>query len=352
MEQVSVERPCNHTPRVRGRFDLWMSDRSDMIVAHRLSKSFGSITAVDSLEFEIAAGDVVGFLGPNGAGKTTTIRMIVGSLAPSSGRVEVDGLDVQGDSMAVRRRIGYLPESAPVYAEMRVGEFLAFRAKLFGIERSRRRTLIDRAIKRCWLQEVRRRPISQLSRGYRQRVGLAAALLHEPKVIILDEPTIGLDPTQIREVRCLLRELAGDHTMLLSTHLLPEAELSCDRILMIARGRLHAQGTIDELQTIAAKQIRYVVETDDERAEQRLGALDGAVSVESARIDGRWCRVTVTGNGRNPDLREAIGSALAGLGGVTRELRREAPSLEHLFIKMVSDAETELAMQQEAEQRG
>lgn len=317
-----------------------------MIVARHVSKQFGKFLAVDSLNLEIPRGKVVGFLGPNGAGKTTTIRMIAGYLPPTSGQIAVDSLDVAQQWREVRRRIGYLPEAAPLYTEMRVEEFLTFRAKLFGVPRGERKAAVNLALRRCWLDEVRRRPINQLSKGFRQRVGLAAALLHEPPLLILDEPTVGLDPTQIREIRSLIRELAGNHTILLSTHILPEVEVTCDRIIMIARGRVRAEGTIDELRATAAKTCRYVVETDADGAQASLAALRGVDRVESAMVDGRWHRLTLTAARGDADLREAIASALAGNGAAVRELHREAPSLEQLFVQMAADAETDFAQRQ------
>lgn len=310
-----------------------------MIVARSLSKRFGSFLAVDSLDFQIQRGRVVGFLGPNGAGKTTTIRMIAGYMPPTSGSVEVDGMDVNGEGRKVRQRIGYLPEAAPLYGEMRVVEFLKFRARLFGIERGKRKRAIDLAIRRCNLDEVRRRPIHQLSKGFRQRVGLAAALLHQPPVLILDEPTVGLDPAQIREVRALIRELAGNHTILLSTHILPEVELTCDQIIMMARGRIHAQGTIEHLQATAAKTSRYVIEMSSGKAENAIREMRGVANVESAAIDPQWRRVTVTAASGVTDLREALAASLTKAGCAVRELRREAPSLEHLFVQITADAE-------------
>lgn len=320
-----------------------------MIEARNLSKYFGGIAAVDSVDFDVPKGQVVGFLGPNGAGKSTTIRMIAGYLPPTLGCVKVDGLDVVTNRRAVQSRIGYLPEAAPSYGDMRVGEFLKFRAKIFGIGRSRQNAAIDLAIKRCWLNDVRKRPIHQLSKGYRQRVGLAAAMLHEPAVLILDEPTVGLDPSQIREVRGLIRELAGKHTVLLSTHILPEVELSCDRIIMIARGRVRAHGTIDELRSAASKSDRYVVETDSPRAEHSLREIRGVREVESSSLGGRWKRLTVTADQQGSDLRETIAGAIAksGGGGAIRELRRDVPSLEHLFVQMVADAEADYALRVE-----
>lgn len=322
-----------------------------MIVTSHVSKQFGRFLAVDSLNLEIPRGQVVGFLGPNGAGKTTTIRMIAGYLPPTSGRIEVDSLDVSRQWREVRRRIGYLPEAAPLYTEMRVSEFLMFRAKLFGVARPRRRAAVDLAVERCRLDEVRRRPIYQLSKGFRQRVGLAAALLHEPPLLILDEPTVGLDPTQIREIRSLIRELAGQHTILLSTHILPEVEVTCDRIIMIGRGRVRADGTIDELQAAAAKTCRYIVETDGQDAAGRLGALAGVTDVQAVEVDGRWRRLTITTAPDCGDLRETIAATLHGQAWVVRELRRETPSLEQLFVQMAANAETDFAQRSVASRR-
>ncbi len=296
-----------------------------MIVARHLSKRFGRFHAVDSVDFEIPRGQVVGFLGPNGAGKTTTIRLIVGYLRPTRGVVRVDGLDVATDGRRVRQRIGYLPESAPLYGEMRVSEYLKFRARLFGIERARRGAAIELALRRCRLSDVAGRPIDQLSRGYRQRVGLAAALLHEPEVLILDEPMVGLDPSQILEVRKLIRELAGRHTILLSTHILPEAQQTCDRIIMMARGRIRAAGTIDELRSLASRGNRYTVETDAPKAEAVLTELRGVARVEALGSDGRWARLVVTSLDDAIDLREQIFRALADRGGAVRELHGETP---------------------------
>jgi ABC-2 type transport system ATP-binding protein len=322
-----------------------------MIVANHLTRKFGGITAVDAVDFNIQRGQVVGFLGPNGAGKTTTIRMIAGFLTPTSGSVKVAGLEVSKHPIQVARKIGYLPEAAPLYTEMRVAEFLKFRAKIFGLERAKRKRMIEVAIRRCWLDEVKRRPIHQLSKGYRQRVGLAAALLHQPPVLILDEPTVGLDPSQIREVRTLLRGLAEHHAILLSTHILPEVELTCDRIIMIARGRIHAQGSIDDLRAAAAKTSRYVIETDNPHAQTLLNNVSGIAEVDSAPIDHRWKRLTVTATEASADLREPIAKALAAHPGVMRELQREAPSLEQMFVQIVAQAEGDFARRQRTVER-
>lgn len=317
------------------------SDLTNMIVARHLTKRYGPLLAVDAIDFSIPRGVVVGFLGPNGAGKSTTIRMIAGYLTPTAGRVEVDGLDVVRQGKMVRQRIGYLPEAAPLYTEMRVDEFLKFRARMFAIPRSKRRRSIDLALRRCGLDDVQRRPIHHLSKGYRQRVGLAAALLHQPPVLILDEPTVGLDPAQIREVRSLIRELAAHHTILLSTHILPEVELTCDRIMMIARGRIRAAGTIEELRHSAAKSSRYTVECDSVAAANALREIRGVREVQSLSLENGWRRLTVIASDNAGDLRQAIAAQLAKIGGSVRELTREQPSLEHLFVQMIAESEAE-----------
>jgi ABC-2 type transport system ATP-binding protein len=325
-------------------------DGANMIVARGLTKRFGQIPAVNSISFDIPRGQVVGVLGPNGAGKTTTIRMIAGYLTPTAGSVTVDGLDVVKDSFAVRRRIGYLPESAPLYAEMRVREFLQFRAKLFDVERSKRARSIDLAIRRCGLDEVQRRPIHQLSKGFRQRVGLAAALVHSPPLLILDEPTAGLDPSQILAARALIRELAHHHTVLLSTHILPEVELTCDRVLMIARGSIRASGTLEQVRSSAAgarNMSRYFIETSLQRAEHAIRQMPGVADVQSMTLNDRWKRLTITSNVAH-DLRETLASALGNLQGqdgsaTVREIHREEPTLEHLFVQMIAEAEAEHA---------
>lgn len=311
-----------------------------MIVAQNLTKRFGRHLAVDSLNFEITRGHVVGILGPNGAGKSTTLRMITGFLPPSAGSVQVDGLDVSRNWKAVRQRIGFLAESAPLYPEMRVSEYLMFRSRLFGLSRPERHKAIDRAINQCQLLEVRRRPINQLSKGYRQRVGLAAALLHDPPLLILDEPTVGLDPSQIREVRTLIRSLAGSHTILLSTHILPEVELTCDRVILIADGRIRGQGTISELQQQASGVSRYIVETDTAKAERAVASIPAVAQVQAKRLDATWYRLTVTAKCEQDDLRESISRALSEVKSITRELHRQSPSLEHLFVHMVEGSET------------
>jgi ABC-2 type transport system ATP-binding protein len=218
-----------------------------MISVENLTKYYGEYPAVRGISFEVPRGRVVGFLGPNGAGKSTTMRILAGYLTPTSGRASIAGHDVFTDSIAARRRIGYMPESCPLYPELRVEEYLRFRAGLKGLWFGTRRKRIEYVLERCWLSDVRRQLIGTLSKGYRQRVGLADALLADPPVLILDEPTAGLDPTQIRETRKLIRELGTQHTMLLSTHILTEVEMTCDTVIIIYQGEVAEQGSLADV---------------------------------------------------------------------------------------------------------
>jgi ABC-2 type transport system ATP-binding protein len=215
-----------------------------MIVVEHLTKYYGEYPAVRDVSFEVPKGKVVGFLGPNGAGKSTTMRILAGYLTATGGRARIAGFDVFHDPIEVRRRIGYMPESCPLYGELRVEEYLRFRGGLKGLGWSARRKRIDYVLNRCWLTDVRRQLVGTLSKGYRQRVGLADALLADPPVLILDEPTAGLDPAQIRETRKLIRELGREHTMLLSTHILSEVEMTCDSVVIIHQGRVAEEGTL------------------------------------------------------------------------------------------------------------
>lgn len=224
-----------------------------MIEARALSKRYGDRLAVDDVSFEVARGEVVGFLGPNGAGKTTTMRILTGFLPPTDGTAVIDGHDMLTDPLRARRSVGYLPETPPLYPEMDVEGYLRFVASIKGVPRGRRREAVDRALSRCGLTEVRRRVIGSLSKGYRQRVGLGQAIVHEPPVLVLDEPTVGLDPVQIREIRSLIANLAkpgadgAAHTVILSTHILSEVEAICQRVILIHRGRKRLDAPMAEL---------------------------------------------------------------------------------------------------------
>jgi ABC-2 type transport system ATP-binding protein len=218
-----------------------------VIHVQNLTKYYNDYPAVRDVSFEVPEGQIVGFLGPNGAGKTTTMRILAGFLTATSGHASIAGFDVFWQPLEVRRRIGYMPENCPLYPEMRVSEYLAFRAGIKGLHGRPRSKRIEYVLGRCWLSDVRRQLVGTLSKGYRQRVGLADALLADPPVLILDEPTAGLDPAQIKESRALIRELGRQHTILISTHILPEVEMTCDRVIIINRGQVVASGMLDEL---------------------------------------------------------------------------------------------------------
>ncbi len=309
-----------------------------MIELQKVSKRFGQIQAVKEVSFRIEPGQIVGVLGPNGAGKSTTIRMITGAMPPTSGVIQVDGLDVVEDSLAVRRRLGYLPESNPLYPEMSVRGYLSYRAGLFGVARKRRRRAIEDVIERCWLTEVANRRVGQLSKGYRQRVGLAASLIHDPPVLILDEPTNGLDPSQIAETRALIRDLAGNRTMVLVSHILPEVERTCDRIIVFAWGRIRADGTPETL--LSRGRGGIVLEarapTEDSLRDVLAGVSGvGGVSVE--QITGNWFRSHVGRKEGKDDLREPIALACREAGILVRELAPDRESLESLYLRIVQE---------------
>ena len=248
-----------------------------MIEVDRLSKRYGDRTAIDAVSFTAVPGQILGFLGPNGAGKTTTMRIITGYLPATAGTVRVAGFDVFEQSIEVRRRVGYLPESAPVYAEMGIVEYLRFVAEVRGIPPAERAGRIDQIVQRVGLIPMIQKDIGQLSKGYRQRVGLAATLIHDPEVLVLDEPTSGLDPNQIIEIRQLIRDIGREKTVILSTHILPEVEATCNRVLIINGGRIVASGTPEELTKAAAGEARcrVSIKTSAAVAEPRLRALSG-----------------------------------------------------------------------------
>lgn len=305
-----------------------------MIEVQNLSKYYGEHCAVAGISFHVKEGEIVGFLGPNGAGKTTTIRILTCYQPATSGSASVAGHDVFTQSMQVRQNVGYLPESVPLYSEMRVREYLTFRAKLRGIDRAARAGAIGRVAERCWIRDVIERPIAHLSKGYRQRVGLADALLHNPRVLILDEPTVGLDPTQIRETRSLIRELAKEHTVMLSSHILPEVEATCQRIVIIAKGTIVASGTPEELRQRVTGESRLIAEVKGPEQDVTSGVrqLAGVSDVRSESRNG-WCRLTIAT--RN-DLREEIYKLSTQRNWPLRELRREIGTLEDFFVKIVA----------------
>lgn len=305
-----------------------------MIRVSNLTKRYGARTAVDRISFHVEKGAIVGFLGPNGAGKSTAIRVLTCYLPATSGSASVAGFDVFNESMEVRRRIGYLPESAPLYPEMRVREYLHFRGKLRGMDLPERKSAIRSVIERCWLGEFIDRPIGQLSKGMKQRAGLADAIMHDPEVLILDEPTVGLDPTQIRETRNLIKDLGQRHTILLSSHILHEIEQVCTKAIIIASGRIVSSGSPKELRERFSAKSRVVAEVKGPEPEVRksIGALAGVSGVEVTMNDG-WARVTVETK-PDCDVREDVFRLTAKQGWALRELHTEGATLEDFFIEV------------------
>jgi ABC-2 type transport system ATP-binding protein len=307
-----------------------------MIQVQNLTKTFGDIRAVDGISFNIEEGEIVGFLGPNGAGKTTTLRILTCYIPATSGAASVAGHDVFSESLAVRRIIGYLPENAPLDMHMRVREYLQFRGKIKGLDRSSREGAVKRVTDLCKLGDFIDRPIQQLSKGMRQRVGLADALMHDPKVLILDEPTVGLDPAQIRETRNLIIELAKRHTVLLSSHILPEVEASCQRTIIIASGRIVASGSPGELKERIRGGSRLIAEVAGPAADVRkaISEVDGVSQVEGESDNG-WQRLTIETK-QHRDPREDIFKLVKSKGWSMRELRLEVGSLEEFFVQITA----------------
>jgi ABC-2 type transport system ATP-binding protein len=316
-----------------------------MIEVENLTKDYGTVVAVRGLSFSVGKGEVVGFLGPNGAGKSTTMRILVGYLGATSGSVRIAGHDIASESLDARRAIGYMPESAPLYPEMRVREYLSFRAAAKKVSRADRKKAVERAMTQAAVSEMSETLIQHLSKGYRQRVGIADALVSNPPLLILDEPTAGLDPNQIREVRKLIRELGESHTILLSTHILSEVESTCDRAIVIDRGRLVAEGSLEELRGLnRATGASLSVRGTYSEAKKLLSSVDsvakvrrgGEASDDVVRLTVRFARNTADG----PAVLERCVATLVGAGLGVREATLVRASLEDVFAKLTrSDAE-------------
>jgi ABC-2 type transport system ATP-binding protein len=304
-----------------------------MIVVEQLTKRFGSVLAVDRIGFAIGRGEIVGLLGPNGAGKTTTMRMLTTYVAPTSGRAVLMGHDTLDEPVEVRRNVGYLPETVPLYPEMRVLEYLNHRAKLKDVPRRSRRQSIAEVILKCGLEDVENRVLGHLSKGYRQRVGLADAMLHDPPILILDEPTAGLDPIQIREVRGLVRELGDRHTILISTHIMSEVEAVCGRVIIIARGTIALDERLDRLQVDPAIIVEARGPAEPIRAVLR--ATPGVERVTLLAGDDEHSSFEVAVR-HGTDLREALGQRLASHGWPLRQLDLRRNSLEDRFVQAVA----------------
>ena len=314
-----------------------------MISVEHLSKLYGSTAAIKDVTFEVEKGEILGFLGPNGAGKTTTMRILTGYLPASSGTARIAGFDVHDNSMAVRRRIGYLPETPPLYPDMTVEGFLHFVAQIKGVAAGDRPKRVELALKRCNVLEKRKILIRKLSKGFRQRVGIAQAIVHDPPAIILDEPTVGLDPRQIIDVRNLIKSLAGEHTIILSTHILPEVSMTCSRVAIINRGQVVATNTPAQLMAQLNSGLSYELEVEGnpERLPSMLAPLGGIKSVNLGAIDGNRHQVSITlesgaiESGIDPGRQIAATVVNSGLG--LYEMKRSRVSLEEVFLELTTE---------------
>jgi ABC-2 type transport system ATP-binding protein len=306
-----------------------------LVLLHEVAKSFAGVRAVDNVSFSIDRGEIVGFLGPNGAGKTTTMRLITQALQPDSGTIQIDGRSIEQGGAAARRRIGYLPETNPLYEEMLVSEFLAYMARLRGVVESDIRNRIDPAVEQTGIGEVFNRPIGHLSKGFRQRVGLAQAILAEPDILILDEPTEGLDPNQRVEIRKLITRLGQDHTVLLSTHVMQEVQAVCDRLLIIHRGKIIADGGVGTLLAGEGRGVRVTVEVDADPDALRdsLEELSSVERVHEAGETDSRPRFLVTGC-EGADPRPEIFALARDRSWTLWEMRKEQENLEQFFREL------------------
>ncbi|HSE40216.1 MAG TPA: ABC transporter ATP-binding protein [Acidobacteriota bacterium] len=310
-----------------------------MIEAINLTKVYDNTPAITDVSFTVEKGEILGFLGPNGAGKTTTMRILTGFLPPTSGTAKVAGFDVLNQSKEVRQRIGYMPENPPVYGDMTVSSFLRFISKIKGVPAAKEKECINLAIQKCALESVHKRLIGHLSRGYRQRVGLAQALIHDPEVLILDEPTIGLDPAQIIEIRQLIKGLAGEHTVILSSHILPEVEQTCARVVIINKGKIIAVDSPEKLSMSLRGANLYTVRVKRPSAEleEQLRKLSGVVDVKAD--SGSYTIETE----KDHDVREELAELVVGKKAGLLELAPVAFTLEDVFVQLTTAEQTPAA---------
>ncbi|NWG14252.1 MAG: ATP-binding cassette domain-containing protein [Acidobacteria bacterium] len=309
-----------------------------MIEVEHLSKVYNGRRAVDDISFRVEKGEILGFLGPNGAGKTTTMRILTCYMPATEGTARVAGYDVFEESLEVRKRIGYMPESPPLYHEMTVYSYLDFVAKIKGTPSSKRKSHIDEVMQKTSIGDVRNRVIGRLSKGYKQRVGVAQALLNNPEVLVLDEPTIGLDPKQIFEVRSLIKSLAGSHTVILSTHILPEVSMTCSRVVIINKGKVVAMDTPEGLanQMKGAERVALLVDGPAPAVHEKLSSIDGVLGVSAEEgKNGQPSRFTVECK-LNTDLRRTLAAAVVSQGWGLLELRGVSVSLEDVFINLIT----------------
>lgn len=306
-----------------------------MIEIKNLTKSYGSIKAIENLNFKVNKGEVVGFLGPNGAGKSTTMKIITGYMAPTSGLVSVAGYDVFENPIEVKKKIGYLPEIPPVYLDMQVNDYLAYVAQLKQVPKSELNKKVERAIEKTYLGDVQKRLIGNLSKGFKQRVGIAEAIVSEPEILILDEPTVGLDPKQVAEIRTLIQTLSGEHTVILSTHILPEVQATCKRIIIINKGKIVAEDTLDGLnrKMRGSHQILLKVKNSSDSLKAQLKTLQGVLEIQDKGSGNLIIDTT------EPDdvIMERIAQVSIQFHAGLMELRHLEGNLEEIFIKLTSN---------------
>jgi len=310
-----------------------------LIEVQNLTKTFGDRIAVDHISFTVNKGEILGFLGPNGAGKTTTMRILTGFLPATSGTAKIGGFDVFDDSIEVRRRIGYLPETPPLYTDMKVGEYLDFVTRIKNVPAEKRASRIEDALEKTNITDKRDELIKRLSRGYKQRVGIAQALVHDPDVIILDEPTVGLDPKQIIEVRHLIKGLAGNHTIILSTHILPEVSMTCDRVVIINRGKIAAVDTPANLTTQlkGAQHVRFEARADEAALRGAMQEIPGISNVVIEPVGSSGVLAVTVESAAGQDARSEIAAKIVGKGWPLLELRGVSLSLEEIFLQLTTD---------------
>jgi ABC-2 type transport system ATP-binding protein len=311
-----------------------LASGSPVVEVKELSKSYGAFRAVDNVSFTVNRGEIVALLGPNGAGKSTTMKMLTCFMPATSGTARIAGYDIWDDSLEVRRRLGYMPENTPLYTEMRVHEYLSFRARLKGVPPREIRKRVEEVGERCWITDVLNRIIGQLSKGYRQRVGLAECLIHDPEILILDEPTIGLDPTQIRETRKLIQEVGSDRTVILSTHILPEAEMICNRVLIINRGKLIPEKEIEKLRQ--ASTVVLEVRGDVGAIRKTLASVQGVTKAKHSGDAGKGLGRFEVEGAASAETREAISRALVKAGTPASEIKPVKSDLEEIFVRITA----------------
>ena len=306
-----------------------------MIDVNQLTKFYARNQVVRGITFHVDRGEIVGFLGPNGAGKTTTLRMLTGYLPPTSGTASIAGFDIFRQSIEARRKIGYMPENVPLYDDMRVREYLSFRAHLKGLDNGNSRKRVNEVIDTCGLEAVKKKMIKTLSKGYRQRVGLADALVHDPELLILDEPTNGLDPNQIRQIRELIKRLGETHTILVSTHILHEVEITCNRVIIIDSGKIRASDTPAQLvgNMRAAGRVTAELMADGPVAAAAIARIEHVKKVRHEEVEHGWTRFHILSDS-NSDVREAVALLSAQYGWPLRTVFRDEPTLEDVFVEM------------------